>query len=191
MKKVKISPSANVITVETLKSKFERLASGVGDNGLTPNFQYIIIANSYGVKAGINPQTNKPLEYPIIKAVKIGSKSGKVSGLSELSINSLKRTINVDDSTLDVIDFNSILANSAELNSLQILESLPSEKLFAITPNGTVISSTNFDSTLRPRAIYKVIEITDETTVNNVLDAAITAGLIELEEPEKAEKPKK
>ena len=40
MKKVKISPSANVITVETLKSKFERLASGVGDNGLTPNFQY-------------------------------------------------------------------------------------------------------------------------------------------------------
>ena len=191
MKKVKISPSANVITVETLKSKFARLASGVGDNGLTPNFQYIIIANSYGVKAGINPQTNKPLEYPIIKAVKIGSKSGKVSGLSELSINSLKRTINVDDSTLDVIDFNSILANSAELNSLQILESLPSEKLFAITPNGTVISSTNFDSTLRPRSVYKVIEITDETTVNNVLDAAITAGLIELEEPEKAEKPKK
>ena len=191
MKKVKISPTANVVTVETLKSKFERLAANIGQNGLTPNFQYIIIANSYGVKAGINPQTNKPVEYPTVRAVKIGSKSGKVSGLSELSINSLKRTINVDDSTLDVIDFSSILANSAELNSLQILESLPSEKLFAITPNGTVVSSTNFDSTLRPRSIYKAIEITDMAVIENVINTAITAGLIELEEPEKAEKAEK
>ena len=70
MKKVKISPNANVVSVETLRTKFERLAANIGDNGLTPNFQYIIIANAYGVKSGINPQTNKPLEYPIIKAVK-------------------------------------------------------------------------------------------------------------------------
>ena len=191
MKKVKISPSANVITVETLKSKFERLASGVGDNGLTPNFQYIIIANSYGVKAGINPQTNKPLEYPIIKAVKIGTKSNKITGLSDLSINSLKRTINIEDTTSDVIDFSTILTNSSELNSLQILESLPSDKMFAIVPNGTVVSSTNFDSTSRPRSIYKAIEITDMAVIENVINTAITAGLIELEEPEKAEKPKK
>ena len=191
MKKVKISPNANVVSVETLRTKFERLAANIGENGLTPNFQYIIIANSYGVKAGINPQTNKPLEYPIIKAVKIGTKSNKISGLSELSINSLKRTINIEDSTSDVIDFSSILPNSAELNSLQILESLPSEKMFAIVPNGTVVSTTNFDSTSRPRSVYKVIELTDMAVIENVINTAITAGLIELEEPEKAEKPKK
>ena len=191
MKKVKISPNANVVSVETLRTKFERLAANIGENGLTPNFQYIIIANSYGVKAGINPQTNKPLEYPIIKAVKIGTKSNKISGLSDLSLNSLKRTINIEDSTSDVIDFSSILSNSAELNSLQILESLPSEKMFAIVPNGTVVSTTNFDSTARPRSIYKVIEITDEAVIENVINTAITAGLIELEEPEKAEKAEK
>ena len=191
MKKVKISPNANVVSVETLRTKFERLAANIGENGLTPNFQYIIIANSYGVKAGINPQTNKPLEYPIIKAVKIGAKSNKISGLSDLSINSLKRTINIEDSTSDVIDFSSILTNSAELNSLQILESLPSEKMFAIVPNGTVVSTTNFDSTSRPRSVYKVIELTDMAVIENVINTAITAGLIELEEPEKAEKPKK
>ena len=192
MKKVRISPNANVVSVETLRTKFERLAANIGDNGLTPNFQYIIIANAYGVKSGINPQTNKPLEYPIIKAVKIGTKSNKVSGLSDLSINSLKRTINIEDSTSDVIDFSGILANSSELNSLQILESLPSDKMFAIVPNGTVVSTTNFDSTSRPRSVYKVIEITDETTVNNVLETAKTAGIIDIEEPEAATtKPKK
>ena len=191
MKKVKISPNANVVSVETLRTKFERLAANIGDNGLTPNFQYVIIANSYGVKAGINPQTNKPLEYPIIKAVKIGAKSNKVSGLSDLSINSLKRTINIEDSTSDVIDFSAILPNCTELNSLQILESLPSEKMFAIVPNGTVVSTTNFDSTLRPRSVYKVIELADMAVIENVINTAITAGLIELEEPEKAEKPKK
>ena len=191
MKKVKISPNANVVSVETLRTKFERLAANIGDNGLTPNFQYIIIANSYGVKAGINPQTNKPLEYPIIKAVKIGAKSNKISGLSDLSINSLKRTINIEDSTSDVIDFSSILTNSAELNSLQILESLPSEKMFAIVPNGTVVSTTNFDSTSRPRSVYKVIELTDRAVIENVINTAITAGLIEEETPETATKPKK
>ena len=191
MKKVKISPNANVVSVETLRTKFERLAANIGDNGLTPNFQYIIIANSYGVKSGINPQTNKPLEYPIIKAVKIGTKSNKISGLSDLSINSLKRTINIEDSTSDVIDFSSILTNSAELNSLQILESLPSEKMFAIVPNGTVVSTTNFDSTSRPRSVYKVIEITDMAVIENVINTAITAGLIEEETPETATKPKK
>ena len=191
MKKVKISPSANVITVETLKSKFERLASGVGDNGLTPNFQYAIIAGTYGIKAGINPQTNKPVEYPTVRAVKIGNKSAKVSGLSELSINSLKRTINIDDSSIDVIDFSAIIPNCNELNALQILESLPSDKMFAVVPNGTVVSTTNFDSTSRPRSIYKAIEITDMAVIENVINTAITAGLIELEEPEKAEKPKK
>ena len=191
MKKIKISPTANVVTVETLKSKFERLSLAIGENGLTPNFTYAIIPGTYGIKAGVNPQTNKPVEYPTVRAVKIGQKSNKISGMAELSINSLKRTINVDESTLDVIDFSTILANSAELNSLQILESLPSEKLFAITPNGTVVSSTNFDSTLRPRSVYKVIEITDMAVIENVINTAITAGLIELEEPEKAEKPKK
>ena len=191
MKKVKISPNANVISVETLRTKFERLAANIGDNGLTPNFQYIIIANAYGVKSGINPQTNKPIEYPIIKAVKIGTKSNKISGLSDLSINSLKRTINIEDSTSDVIDFSSILTNSAELNSLQILESLPSEKMFAIVPNGTVVSTTNFDSTSRPRSVYKVIELTDMAVIENVINTAITAGLIEEETPETATKPKK
>ena len=191
MKKVKISPNANVVSVETLRTKFERLAANIGDNGLTPNFQYIIIANAYGVKAGINPQTNKPLEYPIIKAVKIGTKSNKISGLSDLSINSLKRTINIEDSTSDVIDFSSILSNSAELNSLQILESLPSEKMFAIVPNGTVVSTTNFDSTSRPRSVYKVIELTDMAVIENVINTAISAGLIEEETPETATKPKK
>ena len=191
MKKIKISPNANVVSVETLRTKFERLAANIGENGLTPNFQYIVIAGTYGVKAGINPQTNKPVEYPTVRAVKIGAKSNKISGLSELSINSLKRTVNVEDSSIDVIDFSSVLSNHSELNSLQILESLPSEKLFAIVPNGTVVSSTNFDSNLRPRAVYKVIEITDMAVIENVINTAITAGLIEEETPETATKPKK
>ena len=191
MKKVKISPSANVITVETLKSKFERLSLAIGENGLTPNFTYTIIPGTYGIKAGVNPQTNKPVEYPTVRAVKIGQKSNKISGMAELSINSLKRTINIEDSTSDVIDFSSILSNSAELNSLQILESLPSEKMFAIVPNGTVVSTTNFDSTSRPRSVYKVIELTDMAVIENVINTAITAGLIEEETPETATKPKK
>ena len=179
MKKIRISPNANVVSVETLKGKFERLANSVGDNGLTPNFSYTIIPGAYGVKAGINPQTNKPLEYPIIKAVKIGVKSNKVSGLSELSINSLKRTINIEDSTSDVIDFSAIITNAAELNALQLWESLPSEKMFAIVPNGTVVSTTNFDSTSRPRSIYKVIELADEKTVTEILATTKAAGLTE------------
>ena len=194
MKKIRISPNANVVSVETLKSKFERLALSVGDNGLTPNFSYTIIPGAYGIKAGVNPQTNKPVDYAVVKAVKIGNKSAKVSGLSELSINSLKRTVNIEENTVDVIDFGSVLSNHSELNPLQILESLPSDKMFAIVPNGTVVSTTNFDSTSRPRSIYKVIEITDETTVNNVLETAKTAGIITFEEPEtdeKAAKPKK
>ena len=191
MKKVKISPNANVVSVETLRTKFERLAANIGENGLTPNFQYIIIANSYGVKAGVNPQTNKPVEYPTVRAVKIGQKSAKVSGLSELSINSLKRTVNVEDSSIDVIDFSTIIPNCSELNALQLLETLDKNKLFAIVPNGTVVSSTNFDTVNRPRSVYKVMEITDMAVIENVINTAITAGLIELEEPEKAEKPKK
>ena len=191
MKKVKISPSANVITVETLKSKFERLASGVGDNGLTPNFQYAIIAGTYGIKAGVNPQTNKPVEYPTVRAVKIGQKSNKISGFSELSINSLKRTVNVEDSSIDVVDFSTVITNSSELNSLQLLETLDKNKLFAIIPNGTVVSSTNFDTVNRPRTVYKVIELTDMAVIENVINTAITAGLIEEETPETATKPKK
>ena len=191
MKKVKISPSANVITVETLKSKFERLSLAIGENGLTPNFTYTIIPGTYGIKAGVNPQTNKPVEYPTVRAVKIGQKSNKISGMAELSINSLKRTINIEDSTSDVIDFSAVLSNHSELNPLQLLETLDKNKLFAIVPNGTVVSSTNFDSTLRPRSVYKVIELTDMAVIENVINTAITAGLIELEEPEKAEKPKK
>ena len=192
MKKFKISPNASVQTAEQIKQKFERLAANVGANGLTPNFQYAIISGAYDTKTGINPQTSKPVDYAVVKAVKIGMKSNKISGLSDLSINSLKRTINIEDSTSDVIDFATILPNCSELNALQILESLPSEKMFAVVPNGTVVSTTNFDSTSRPRSIYKVIEITDETTVNNVLETAKTAGLIDIEEPEAATtKPKK
>ena len=195
MKKIRISPNANVVSVETLKGKFERLANSVGDNGLTPNFSYTIIPGAYGVKAGINPQTNKPLEYPIIKAVKIGVKSNKVSGLSDLSINSLKRTINIDETTTDVVDFSSILPNCTELNSLQLLEHLPAEKMFAVVPNGTLLASTNFDTVVRPRQLYKVVEFLDAAKINEVLDAAITAGLIEeeteTETAEKATKPKK
>ena len=191
MKKVKISPTANVVTIETLKSKFERLSLAIGENGLTPNFTYTIIPGTYGIKAGVNPQTNKPVEYPTVRAVKIGQKSNKISGMAELSINSLKRTINIEDSTSDVIDFSSILPNCTELNSLQILESLPSEKMFAIVPNGTVVSTTNFDSTSRPRSVYKVMEITDMAVIENVINTAITAGLIEEETPETATKPKK
>ena len=191
MKKVKISPSANVITVETLKSKFERLSLAIGENGLTPNFTYTIIPGTYGIKAGINPQTNKPVEYPTVRAVKIGQKSNKISGMAELSINSLKRTINIEDSTSDVIDFSAVLSNHSELNPLQLLETLDKNKLFAIVPNGTVVSSTNFDSTLRPRSVYKVIELTDMAVIENVINTAITAGLIEEETPETATKPKK
>ena len=191
MKKVKISPSANVITVETLKSKFERLSLAIGENGLTPSFQYAIIQGAYGIKAGVNPQTNKPVEYPTVRAVKIGQKSNKISGMAELSINSLKRTINIEDSTSDVIDFSAVLSNHSELNPLQLLETLDKNKLFAIVPNGTVVSSTNFDSTLRPRSVYKVIELTDMAVIENVINTAITAGLIEEETPETATKPKK
>ena len=191
MKKVKISPSANVITVETLKSKFERLSLAIGENGLTPNFTYTIIPGTYGIKAGVNPQTNKPVEYPTVRAVKIGQKSNKISGMAELSINSLKRTINIEDSTSDVIDFSAVLSNHSELNPLQLLETLDKNKLFAIVPNGTVVSSTNFDSTLRPRSVYKVIELTDMAVIENVINTAIMAGLIEEETPETATKPKK
>ena len=191
MKKVKISPNANVVSVETLRTKFERLAANVGANGLTPSFQYSIISGAYGIKAGVNPQTNKPVEYPTVKAVKIGQKSNKVCGFSELSINSLKRTVNVEDSSIDVVDFSTVITNSSELNSLQLLETLDKNKLFAIVPNGTVVSSTNFDTVNRPRSVYKVMEITDVAVIENVINTAITAGLIEEETPETATKPKK
>ena len=184
MKKIKVLPHEAIVSVETLKSKFNRLASGVGDNGLTPNFRYTIISGTYGVKSGVNPQTKQAVEYPTVRAVKIGEKSGKISGLSELSINSLKRTVNVEDSTIDVIDFSTILPNCSELNSLQILESLPSDKMFAIVPNGTVVSTTNFDSTSRPRPVYKAIELLDVAVIENVINAAKDAGLITIEEPE-------
>ena len=179
MKKVKISPSANVVTVETLKTKFERLAANIGDNGLTPNFQYIIIANSYGVKSGINPQTNKPVDYAVVKSVKIGNKSAKISGIADLSINSLKRTVNVDEQTVDVIDFSTVLPDCSELNALQILESLSEDKVFAIVPNGTVLASTNFDANVRPRQLYKVVELTDAATITNIVKATKDAGLTE------------
>ena len=191
MKKVKISPNANVVSVETLKSKFERLSLAIGENGLTPNFTYAIIPGTYGIKAGVNPQTNKPVEYPTVRAVKIGQKSNKISGFSELSINSLKRTVNVEDSSIDVVDFSTVITNSSELNSLQLLETLDKNKLFAIIPNGTVVSSTNFDTVNRPRSVYKVMEITDMAVIENVINTAITAGLIEEETPETATKPKK
>ena len=190
MKKFKVSPHAAIVSVETLTTKFARLSQSIWENGLTPNFQYAIIAGTYGIKAGVNPQTKQSVEYPTIRAIKIGTKSNKVSGLSELSINSLKRTINVDDTTVDVIDFSSILPNSAELNALQILETLSAtEKLFAVVPNGTVLASTNFDSACRPRQLYKVIELSDANTVTSIVNAAKDAGLIVdiAEEPEEAD----
>ena len=170
MKKFKISPNASVQTAEQIKQKFERLAQNVGANGLTPNFQYAIISGAYDTKTGINPQTNKPVDYAVVKAVKIGVKSNKVSGLSDLSINSLKRTINVDDSILDVIDFSAILPDCNELNALQLLESLPEDKVYAVIPNGAVVSTTNFDSTSRPRQVYKVIEISDAVLILILLE---------------------
>ena len=186
MKKVKISPNANVVSAETLKQKFNRLASSVGDNGLTSSFSYVIVHGTYGIKEGINPQTNKAVQYPTIKSVKIGQKSNKVCGIAELSINSLKRTINVEDTTVDVIDFNTILPNSAELNPLQLLETLDKEKFFAIIPNGTILASTNFDTVVRPRQVFKVVELVDEAIINTVIEAAIAAGLIEeVTEPKK------
>ena len=177
MKKFKLSPSASVQTAEQIRQKFERLAQNVGANGLTPNFQYAIISGAYDTKSGINPQTNKPVDYPVIKAIKIGVKSNKVSGLSDLSINSLKRTINVDDSTVDVIDFSAILPDCSELNALQILETLPEDKCFAIVPNGTVLASTNFDANVRPRQLYKVVEISDAAKVTEILAATKAAGI--------------
>ena len=186
MKKVKISSNANIVSAETLKQKFNRLASSIGDNGLTSSFSYVIISGTYGIKEGINPQTNKAVEYPTVKAIKIGQKSNKVCGISELSINSLKRTINVEDTTVEVIDFCAVLANHTELNPLQLLESLNKEKFFSIVPNGTILASTNFDTVVRPRQVFKVVELIDEATINAVIEAAITAGLIE-EETETAE----
>ena len=178
MKKFKISPKANVQTVEQLKEKFERLGQSVGANGLTPSFKYVLIAGAYDTKTGINPQNNKPVDYPIIKSVKIGQKSDKVNGIADLSINSLKRTVNVDEQTINVIDF-SVLSNAEELNALQLLETLDESKCFAIVPNGTVLASTNFDANIRPRQLYKVIELTDAAKITEVLAATKAAGLTE------------
>ena len=179
MKKFKLSPNAKVQTVEQIRQKFERLAQNVGANGLTPNFQYAIIQGAYDTKSGINPQTNKPVDYAVVKSVKIGNKSAKISGISDLSINSLKRTVNVDDQTVDVIDFTTILPDCSELNALQILESLKEDKVFAIVPNGTVLASTNFDANIRPRQLYKVVELTDAATITAVVKATKDAGITE------------
>ena len=177
MKKFKISPNASVQTVEQIKQKFERLAQNVGANGLTPSFQYAIISGAYDTKTGINPQTSKPVDYAVVKSVKIGNKSAKISGIADLSINSLKRTVNVDEQTVDVIDFTAILPDCSELNALQILESLPEDKVFAVVPNGAVVSTTNFDSTSRPRQVYKVIEISDAAKVTEIIAATKAAGI--------------
>lgn len=177
MKKFKLAPSANVQTAEQIRQKFERLSQSVGANGLTPNFQYAIISGAYDTKSGINPQTNKPVDYAVVKSVKIGNKSNKVSGLADLSINSLKRTVNVDEQTVDVIDFTTILPDCSELNALQILETLDESKVFAIVPNGTVLASTNFDANVRPRQLYKVVEISDAAKVTEILDATKAAGI--------------
>ena len=179
MKKFKISPNASVQTAEQIKQKFERLAQNVGANGLTPNFQYAIISGAYDTKSGINPQTNKPVDYAVVKSVKIGNKSNKVNGIADLSINSLKRTVNVDDQTVDVIDFSAILPDCSELNALQLLETLDENKCFAIIPNGTVLANTNFDTNVRPRQLYKVVEISDAAMITAVVKATKDAGLTE------------
>ena len=179
MKKFKISPNASVQTAAQIKQKFERLAANVGANGLTPNFQYALVQGAYDTKSGINPQTNKPVDYAVVKSVKIGNKSAKISGIADLSINSLKRTVNVDEQTVDVIDFSTILPDCSELNALQILESLKEDKVFAIVPNGTVLASTNFDANVRPRQLYKVVELTDAATITNIIKATKDAGITE------------
>ena len=177
MKKFKISPNASVQTAEQIKQKFERLAANVGANGLTPSFQYAIVQSAYDTKTGINPQTNKPVDYAVVKSVKIGNKSNKVNGIADLSINSLKRTVNVDEQTVDVIDFTAILPDCSELNALQLLETLPEDKCFAIVPNGAVLASTNFDANVRPRQLYKVVELTDATKITEVVAATKAAGI--------------
>ena len=177
MKKFKLSPNASVQTAEQIKQKFERLAQNVGANGLTPNFQYAIVSGAYDTKTGINPQTNKPVDYAVVKSVKIGNKSAKISGIADLSINSLKRTVNVDEQTVDVIDFTAILPDCSELNALQLLETLSEDKVFAIIPNGTVLASTNFDANVRPRQLYKVVEISDAAKVTEILAATKAAGI--------------
>ena len=179
MKKFKLSPNASVQTAEQIRQKFERLAANVGANGLTPNFQYVLIQGAYDTKSGINPQNNKPVDYAVVKSVKIGNKSAKISGIADLSINSLKRTVNVDEQTVDVIDFTTILPDCSELNALQILESLKEDKVFAIIPNGTVLASTNFDANVRPRQLYKVVELTDAATITNIIKATKDAGITE------------
>lgn len=179
MKKFKLAPSAKVQTAEQIKQKFERLATNVGANGLTPSFQYAIISGAYDTKTGINPQTSKPVDYAVVKSVKIGNKSAKISGIADLSINSLKRTVNVDEQTVDVIDFSAILPDCSELNALQLLETLAEDKVFAIVPNGTVLANTNFDANVRPRQLYKVVELTDAATITNIVKATKDAGLTE------------
>ena len=211
MKKFRILPHEAIVSVETLTTKFQRLATSVGDNGLTSSFSYVLIHSTYGIKEGVNPQTKQAVQYPTIRAIKIGQKSNKVCGIAELSINSLKRTINVEDTTVDVIDFSGVLPNSAELNPLQLLETLDKEKLFMIVPNGTILASTNFDANVRPRQIFKVVELIDTVMITAVIEAAKEAGLIteteeteteeteteetetteKAEKAEKAEKPKK
>lgn len=188
MKKFRVLPHEAIVSVETLTTKFQRLAISVGDNGLTSSFSYVLIHSTYGIKEGVNPQTRQAVEYPTIRAIKIGQKSNKICGIAELSINSLKRTINVEETTVDVIDFNGVLPNSAELNALQMLETLDKEKFFMIVPNGTILANTNFDTVVRPRQVFKVVELTDMATINAVIEAAKEAGLItEIEETETAE----
>ena len=190
MKKFRVLPHEAIVSVQTLTTKFQRLASSVGDNGLTSSFSYVLIHSTYGIKEGINPQTKQSVEYPPIRAIKIGQKSNKVCGIAELSINSLKRTINIEDTTVDVIDFSGVLNNSAELNPLQLLETLDKEKFFMIVPNGTILASTNFDTVVRPRQVFKVVELIDTVMITAVIEAAIAAGLVtetETEETETAE----
>ena len=187
MKKFRVLPHEAIVSVETLTTKFQRLAVSVGDNGLTSSFSYVIIPGTYGIKEGVNPQTRQAVEYPTIRAIKIGQKSNKVCGIAELSINSLKRTINIEDTTVDVIDFSGVLPNHSELNPLQLLETLDKEKLFMIVPNGTILASTNFDTVVRPRQVFKVVELVDTVMITAVIEAAKEAGLITETETEETE----
>ena len=188
MKKFRVLPHEAIVSVETLTTKFQRLAISVGDNGLTSSFSYVLIHSTYGIKEGVNPQTRQAVEYPTIRAIKIGSKSNKVCGIAELSINSLKRTVNVEESSVDVVDFSTVITNSSELNALQLLETLNKEKFFMIVPNGTILASTNFDTVVRPRQVFKVVELVDTVMINAVIEAAKEAGLItEIEETEETE----
>ena len=56
-----------------------------------------------------------------------------------------------------------------------------------IVPNGTILASTNFDTVVRPRQVFKVVELIDTVMITAVIEAAIAAGLVTETETEETE----